>query len=258
MKLSHHHLDLCSPYIVYKVKSTSQVATRRFIACRGVVKTPEVYQLPGEEVSQDDLQQLLSRTVKAVAKDLAKPSLQLEGIFLIDVMQDVGQGLGLKVEYSRGQVITAKAGVAHQLAQSGLRRRLSDEGWWEILNGINLILPCDTMRQPDISGWRKPINFDYNATQLRQPPDWVCEILSATTKEQDLPGGDKFSEYSESGIPYYWIIDPLSGRITVYELTAEGYLLIQEASLSGNMKSVLSPFGTEFDLTQLFEYIIDS
>lgn len=251
----HHHFGLCSPY---KVISTRRLATRRFVASRGVGKTPEVYQLPGNEVSQDDFQQLCSLTVKTMAKDLAKSSLQPEGIYLIDAMQDVGQGLGLKVEYSRGQVITAKAGVAHQLAQSGLRRHLSDEGGWEILNGINLILPCDTMRQPDISGWRKPIKFDYNATQVRQPPDWVCEILSATTKEQDLPDGDKFSEYAESGIPYYWIIEPLSGQITVYQLVAHAYSLIQKASLSESTQTVLSPFGTKIDLMRLFEYIVNS
>ena len=193
-----------------------------------------------------------------MAKDLAKSSLQPEGIHLIDVMQDVGQGLGLKVEYSKGQIITAKAGVAHQLAQAGLRRHLSDEGGWEMLNGINLILPCDTMRQPDISGWRKPIKFDYHATQVHQPPDWVCEILSATTKERHLPDGDKFSEYAESGIPYYWIIDPLSGQITVYQLVAHVYSLIQKASLTENTKTVLSPFGTEFDLTRLFDYMVNS
>jgi Uma2 family endonuclease len=109
---------------------------------------------------------------------------------------------------------------------------------------------------PDICGWRKPISIDHLASQVIQRPDWVCEILSAKTKKQDQPKGDNFLEYAESGIPHYWTVDPLTGQITVFELVVDEYSLIQKASVNEVRNSVLSPFVTEFDATQLFAYML--
>lgn len=188
-----------------------------------------------------------------------KSTYQPESIDLIDIMQEVGQSLGFNVEYSRGRIsVVATAGIAHQQAASSLTRCLNDEQQhWMFLNRVNVLLPCESARrQPDIIGWRKPVKLDVFASHASQRPGWICEILSAETKKQDLPGGDKFDEYAASGIPHYWIVDPFKGRIFVYELVVDEYLQVQEASLSNNTSCVLQPFSIEFDTKMLFEYII--
>jgi len=213
----------------------------------------------GNYESEDAYRELCAETVKVIGEDLMKSTYQPESIDVIDLMQDVGRGLGFNVEYSRGRILVVeKVGVAHQVAASSLTRRLGDEQQhWKFLNGVYLLFPCEVARrQPDIIGWRKPVNLDVFASHTSQRPDWICEILSAETKKQDLPGGDKFNEYAASGIPHYWIVDPLKGRIIVYELVVNKYLQVQEVSLSDNTSCVLQPFSIEFDTKILFEYII--
>lgn len=145
--------------------------------------------------------QVCAETVEIIGEELMKSSHQPEKIDLIEIMQEVGQSMGCKVEYSRGRIVVSKVGVAHQLAQSSLKGRLNAEENWVTLNGLNVALPCGTRRQPDISGWRKPVRLDSIASQVSQRPDWVCQILSAKTKKQELPDGDKLLEYAASRIP---------------------------------------------------------
>ena len=213
----------------------------------------------GSHEPEDAYREVCAETVKTIGEDLMKSTYQPESVDLIGIMQEVGQSLGFKVEYSRGRIsVVATAGIAHQQAASSLTRRLDDEQQhWKCLNRVNLLLPCESARrQPDIIGWRRPVKLDVFASHTSQRPDWICEILSAETKKQDLPDGDKFNEYAASGIPHYWIVDPLKGRIFVYELVVNKYLQVQEVSLSDNTNCVLQPFSIEFDTKILFEYII--
>lgn len=212
----------------------------------------------GSYEPEDAYQRVCAETVKAIGEDLMKTTYQPESIDVIDIMQEVGQSLGFNVEYSRGRIsVVAKAGIAHQEAELSLTRRLDDEQQhWKFLTGVNLLLPCESARrQPDISGWRKPVKIDVFASHTSQRPGWICKILSAETKKQDLPGGDKFNEYAASRIPHYWIVDPVNGRIFVYELVVDEYLQVQEVSLSDNTSCVLQPFSIEFDTKILFEYL---
>lgn len=112
-------------------------------------------------------------------------------------------------------------------------RRLHDEKSWEIIPGVNVSLPCKTKRQPDISGWKQPSRLDITASQVTQRPDWVCEILWADTREQDLPG-----------------------QITVYKLAVDEFVQVQQVSMIDNTKRVvLQPFAIKFDVEELFAYL---
>lgn len=48
-------------------------------------------------------------------------------------------------------------------------------------------------------------------TYLDGPADLVVEIISVESDERDR--GDKFVEYEASGVPEYWLIDPLRGHV---------------------------------------------
>ncbi|DBA68940.1 TPA: hypothetical protein ACH3X2_013255 [Trebouxia sp. C0005] len=111
----------------------------------------------------------------------------------------------------------------------------------------------DTMQEAG-EGWKKPVKLDNQASLISHRPDWVCEILSRETKQQDSPGGDKFIDYETSCIPFYWIVDSLKGDISVYELIVDEYAKTQQVSLENDNRSVLPPFNGEFDVKQIFKY----
>lgn len=47
-------------------------------------------------------------------------------------------------------------------------------------------------------------------------PDLVIEVLSPTTRADDLPGGRKFAIYERHGVPHYWVIDPDARTVRQY------------------------------------------
>ncbi len=47
-------------------------------------------------------------------------------------------------------------------------------------------------------------------------PDLAVEVLSPTTRKDDLPGGAKWAIYERYGVPYYWIVDIDARTITQY------------------------------------------
>lgn len=69
-----------------------------------------------------------------------------------------------------------------------------------------------TIVVPDIFVACKPENFDeqkYNGA-----PDWIIEVASPNNSERDY--GEKLHLYRDSGVKEYWVIDPLSEKVTVY------------------------------------------
>jgi Uma2 family endonuclease len=78
-------------------------------------------------------------------------------------------------------------------------------GWW-ILPEPGLELPNTPEISPDLAGWRRErlptLPEDAAITVV---PDWVCEILSPTTRRHNLL--IKKPYYAKVGVPYHWIVD---------------------------------------------------
>ena len=47
-------------------------------------------------------------------------------------------------------------------------------------------------------------------------PDWVCEVLSASTRKLDLHG--KRPIYAREGVGHLWLIDPVDRALEAFEL----------------------------------------
>jgi Uma2 family endonuclease len=83
----------------------------------------------------------------------------------------------------------------------------------------------DTSRIPDVvvipkEQWQTLRNREA-VIELSEPaPLLVVEVVSESTKATDYRA--KRSEYSVIGIPEYWIVDPLEGKVTVCTLN-EGF-----------------------------------
>lgn len=57
-------------------------------------------------------------------------------------------------------------------------------------------------------------------THIHGAPDLVVEILSPGTKHRDL--GVKLETYARHKVRFYWVVDPYSRSIQVFELQDEG------------------------------------
>lgn len=50
-------------------------------------------------------------------------------------------------------------------------------------------------------------------------PDWIIEIASPSTKHMDY--GIKLFKYRTAGVREYWIVNPLSNTVNIYDLEAD-------------------------------------
>ncbi len=129
------------------------------------------------------------------------------------------------------------------------RERVDGSGW-VILPDINLRLAPRNVFSPDFSGWRRSrMPTIPEITYVELVPDWVCEILSPSTRKFDL--GTKREVYGKAGVEHLWFIEPRTQTVTVYGLVGSNYALIGSAQESDIV--ALAPFqGTTLDLAKLW------
>lgn len=106
----------------------------------------------------------------------------------------------------------------------------------------------DTVRIPDVvvlplPQWKELQNREAVIPLNEPPPLLVVEVVSESTKGADYRA--KRAEYSVLDIPEYWIVDPLSAKVTVLILT-EGWYDATEFTSSGVVQSPTFP---ELELT---------
>ena len=106
------------------------------------------------------------------------------------------------------------------------RGRGGPGGWW-IIHEPELHLGEDIL-VPDLAGWRRERMPDYpQAAYFTLPPDWVCEVLSPSTRKLDLHG--KRPVYARAGVRHLWPIDPIDRTLEAFELHRHQWLLIATA-----------------------------
>ena len=82
-------------------------------------------------------------------------------------------------------------------------------------------------------------------TSIRVVPDWVCEILSPSTRGYDFVKKRPF--YARIGVGWLWYVDLEARTVTVSRLAGGAWL---EVAVHGDLESVrLEPFvDVEIDL----------
>ena len=88
-------------------------------------------------------------------------------------------------------------------------------GWWIIFEP-ELHLGEDIL-VPDLAGWRRERMPAYpDAASCTLAPDWVCEVLSASTRKLDLHG--KRPIYAREGVGHLWLVEPTDHTLEAFEL----------------------------------------
>ena len=99
-------------------------------------------------------------------------------------------------------------------------------GWW-VIDEPELHLGEDIL-VPDLAGWRRERMPDYPETAyVTLPPDWVCEVLSVSTRRLDLQ--EKRPVYAREGVGHLWLVDPADRTLDGFELHDGQWLLIATA-----------------------------
>ena len=125
--------------------------------------------------------------------------------------------------------------MPHALAKSALGNDLGNPfhfgrggpgGWW-IINEPELHFGEDILA-PDLAGWRRERMPDYpDAAYVTLPPDWVCEVLSDSTRKVDLHG--KRPIYAHEGVAHLWLVEPTDRTLEAFVLRDGQWVLVGSA-----------------------------
>jgi len=110
-------------------------------------------------------------------------------------------------------------------------------GWWIVFEP-ELHLGDDIV-VPDLAGWRRETMPEYPDTAYFDvAPDWVCEVLSPSTRRIDL--GDKRDIYARERVSHLWFVDPDARTLEAFELREGQWMLL--ATLADSAAVSLPPF----------------
>lgn len=111
-------------------------------------------------------------------------------------------------------------------------------GGWIILLEPEIWLGDDVL-VPDLAAWRRVRLTGVPKTEWKAlAPDWVCEILSASTVRTDKVR--KMPIYAESAVPHLWLVDPAVRTLDAFRLESGRWTLL--ASFAENDSVQAEPF----------------
>jgi Uma2 family endonuclease len=153
---------------------------------------------------------------------------------------------GVRAEILHGEIVrkadpSMEHGEAQGAALTFLRHSFhgggggGPGGWW-LVPEVDVELERHEVIRPDIAGWRRDRHGERpRGRPIRERPDFVCEVLSASNAKTDLV--TKLRLLQRHHIPHYWIIDPDRETLVVYRYTQEGYLVALTASAGESVRA---------------------
>lgn len=108
----------------------------------------------------------------------------------------------------------------------------------ELHQDVDTILDRFNVRRPDVLFFFKGRTHLIGKKAMEGPPDLAVEVISPSSVEIDRV--DKFQQYRDAGVRFYWIIDPELRTIDAWELVGREYIHIGHAE--GNASIKLLPF----------------
>lgn len=116
----------------------------------------------------------------------------------------------------RGPHQSTALGIGADL-RGPFQRGLGGPGGWWILPEPGIELEGTPEISPDVAGWRRERLPDLpEDAAISLVPDWVCEILSPTTRRHNLL--IKKPYYAKIGVPFHWLVDWQARTVSAYRL----------------------------------------
>jgi Uma2 family endonuclease len=111
-------------------------------------------------------------------------------------------------------------------------------GGWVILIETELHLGADVV-VPDLAGWRRDrLPTLPDEVGVTVAPDWVCEVLSPSTRTYDIT--EKREVYAEHSVGWLWFVDPMARTLEAFALRGGAWVLI--AALHDDAEVRVAPF----------------
>jgi Uma2 family endonuclease len=156
-----------------------------------------------------------------------------------DIKGEIIEGVLYTMTRPRGRHQRTGLAIGGDLRDPFDRGRGGPGGWW-IIPEPGIELPNTPEIAPDLAGWRRerlPVVPD--DAPFRVVPDWICEILSPTTRRHDLLVKKPY--YAKVGVAHHWLIDLPARTLTAYRLESGRWL---ELGVYGDEHEArIEPFG---------------
>jgi Uma2 family endonuclease len=119
----------------------------------------------------------------------------------------------------------------------------------ELHRDVDTILDPFTVRRPDILYFSKERTHLIGKKAMQGPPDLAVEIISPSSV--DIDRTDKFAQYRDAGVAFYWIVDPIAKTIEAWRLENGQYISVGRGANSDTVQ--LPPFSDlSIPLSQLW------
>ena len=110
-------------------------------------------------------------------------------------------------------------------------------------------------RKPDVSvllGGTKP---PPRRGAVRRPPDIMIEVVSPSPRDVRRDRLEKRAEYAAFGVRWYWLLEPATRMLEIYELGADGRYVVVLGAEGGCIDAVPGCEGLALDLDELWAEI---
>jgi Uma2 family endonuclease len=112
-------------------------------------------------------------------------------------------------------------------------------GWWIIDEPEVHFVRDIEVAVPDLAGWKRErmpaVPRDH---RFEVVPDWICEILSASTASKDRE--IKLPLYAAHGVAYAWLVDPIGQTLEALALKDGAWVML--GRFSGADRVAVAPF----------------
>ncbi len=130
------------------------------------------------------------------------------------------------------------AGLVYTDVVQPYQRGINGPGGWWILVEPGVEMSEEDEVGPDVAGWRVERLPELPVGPLTVVHDWVCEVLSPSTRRYDLSVKRPF--YAKIGVQWMWIVDPEAQLLTVSRLQDGRWSEL--ATFAGDVKVRAEPF----------------
>jgi Uma2 family endonuclease len=132
-----------------------------------------------------------------------------------------------RYELAHGEVVVSPSpNFDHAYVVTRLSSRLvahvDDRKLGVIVSDIDTPFGPDDVRRPDLLYFSNARLHHIGRVNLEGPPDLCVEVLSPSNRHVDR--GDKFELYRDSGVPFYWIFDPMLKVVEAYRSEGKEYV----------------------------------